>query len=269
MRHSLWSILLLATSGLGAEAPDTKQLHPHLTELNPDWVITADEAYQWASVKNDNLPTLTGSPEWLNYMAFLEQTLAEYGAVDGVKNSWEFERWFTSEDNRQWSLVSDGSAVRVASYGAYSGSTTSEGITADLIYYDHVNPPEDIEGKIVVIPTRPHPSAPFSEDYLINYTFNDYEYATDADTLPAPFEFVEPLRALPLIFGGNWRSVSTRFQEMATQREPSSSMTWPMSAPAGCIPFQSQACTRHPLSYYPEKTAPESSWMQRQGSTRP
>ena len=96
MRHSIWSIILLATSGLGAEAPVTRQLHPHLTELNPDWVITADEAYRWASVKNDNLPTLTGSPEWLNYMTFLEQMLAQHGTVDGVKNSWEFQRWFTS-----------------------------------------------------------------------------------------------------------------------------------------------------------------------------
>ena len=192
MRQSLWSILLLAISVFGAEAPDTRQLHPHLTELNSDWVVAADEAYQWASVKNDNLPTLTGSQEWLNYMAFLEQMLAQYGTVDGVKNSWEFERWFTSEDSRQWSLVSNGAPVRVASYGAYSGSTGSEGITAELIYYDHDNPPEDIEGKIVVIPTRPHPSPPFSEDYLINYAFNDYEYATDAETLPPPFEFVDP-----------------------------------------------------------------------------
>ena len=192
MGRSIWSLLLLATPVFGAGAPHTELLHPHLTELNPDWVITADEAYQWALVKNDNLPTLTGSQKWQNYMAFLEQTLADYGAIDGVKNNWEFERWFTSEDNRQWSLISDGSAVRVASYGAYSGSTDSEGVTAELVYYDHNNPPEDIEGKIVVIPTRPHPQTPFSEDYRINYTFNDYEHATDAETLPAPFEFVDP-----------------------------------------------------------------------------
>ncbi len=62
MRRSLWSLLLLATPGLGAEAPDTELLHLHLTELNPDWVITANEAYQWASVKHDNLPTLTAEP---------------------------------------------------------------------------------------------------------------------------------------------------------------------------------------------------------------
>ena len=167
-------------------------IHPNLNDLRSEWIVTPDEAARWASVKNDNLPTLTGSQEWLNYMRFLEEQLAEYGAVDGVKNSWEFERWYTSEDDSQWSLVSNGAPVRVASYGAYSGATPAEGITAELIYYDHDNPPENIEGKIVVIPTRPHPSPPFSEDYLINYTFNDYEYATDADTLPTPFEFVDP-----------------------------------------------------------------------------
>ena len=167
-------------------------VHPNLIELRSEWIVTPEEAYRWASVKNDNLPTLTGSAQWRNYMRFLEDRLADYGAVDGVKNSWQFERWFTSEDSRQWSLVSDGVPVRVASYGAYSGSTPTEGITAELIYYDHDSPPQNIEGKIVVIPTRPHPSPPFSEDYLINYAFNDYEYATDADTLPAPFEFVDP-----------------------------------------------------------------------------
>ena len=166
--------------------------HDKLTSLDPAWVVTADEGYAWASVKNDNLPTLTGSPEWRNYMAFLEQKLLEYGVVDTWKNSWEFERWDTSDDSRDWSLSSDGAPVRVANYGAYSGSTGPDGITAEMIFYDHDDPPASIEGKIVVIPTRPHPDAPLPEEYLINYTYNDYEYATDADTLPAPFEFVDP-----------------------------------------------------------------------------
>ena len=190
------SVLFALTGSMlaGCNASDSSSatIHPNLTELRSEWVVTPDEAYRWASIKNDNLPTLTGSQEWLNYMRFLEEQLAEYGAVDGVKNSWKFERWYTSEDDSQWSFVSNGAPVRVASYGAYSGSTSADGITAELIYYDHDNPPESIEGKIVVIPTRPHPSPPFSKDYLINYTFNDYEYATNADTLPAPFEFVDP-----------------------------------------------------------------------------
>jgi hypothetical protein len=176
---------------IGCSGEDAHYEH-HLTELNPDWSVTVDDAVAWSTVKNENLPTLTGSPEWLNYLAFLESKLQEYGTVDHFKNSWEFERWDTSDDNTDWSLVSDGADIRVAQYGAYSGSTRPDGITAELIYYDHDNPPESIEGKIVVIPTRPHPQKPYDQDYLINYTFNDYEYATSADTLPPPFEFVPP-----------------------------------------------------------------------------
>ena len=160
--------------------------------LNPEWLVSPEEGYQWSSIKNENLPTFTGSPKWQNYLNFLETKLREYGVVDVWRNSWEFERWYTSDDNADWSLSSDGSNVRVANYGAYSGSTGPDGITGEMIFYDHDNPPESIEGKIVVIPTRPHPSKPYPEDYLINYTFNDYEYATDSETLPAPFEFVDP-----------------------------------------------------------------------------
>ncbi len=204
--------LILAEATSADAASDTP--HPNLLELHPDWIITAEEAYRWASVKNDNLPTLTGSQEWLNYMHFLEGRLAEYGAVDGMKNSWQFERWFTSEDNRNWSLVSNGAPVRVASYGAYSGSTPAEGITADLVYYDHDKPAPDIEGKIVVIPTRRHPSPPFSMDYLINYTFNDYEYATDANTLPAPFEFVDPAESFTFDI---WWQLAQRLDQIPKQ----------------------------------------------------
>lgn len=162
------------------------------TDLDPAWLLTEAEALEWASVKSANLPTLTGSPEWLSYLTFLEEKLTEYGAVDIHKNSWSFERWYTSDDNSDWSLQSNGAPVRVASYGAYSGSTGPEGITSEMIYYDHENPPESIEGKIVVIPTKPHPDPPYDDDYLVNYTFNDYEYATDPDAFPAPFEPVTP-----------------------------------------------------------------------------
>ena len=184
--------LCIALLGLAACEADNSGQHPNLTDIRDDWLVTPEEAIEWASVKHNNLPTLTGSSEWLNYMSFLETTLDTYGVVDGTRNAWLFERWHTSEDSTQWSLSSDGASVRVAHYGAYSGSTGPEGITAELIYYDHENPPESIEGKIVVIPTRKHPNPPYSDNYLINYTFNDYEYATDAETLPAPFEFVPP-----------------------------------------------------------------------------
>ena len=192
MLHKLAALFLPLALILAACSEPGVSYDDKFTNLDPAWVVTADEGYEWATVKNDNLPTLTGSPEWLNYMAFLEEKLLEYGVVDTWKNSWEFERWDTSDDSSDRSLSSDGSPVRVANYGAYSGSTGPDGITAEMIYYDHDNPPESIAGKIVVIPTRPHPEKPYPEEYLINYTYNDYEYATDAETLPPPFEFVDP-----------------------------------------------------------------------------
>ena len=94
-----------------------------LKNLNPEWLVSPEESYQWSSIKNENLPTFTGSPKWQNYLNFLETKLREYGVVDVWRNSWEFERWYTSDDDADWSLSSDGSSVRVANYGAYSGST--------------------------------------------------------------------------------------------------------------------------------------------------
>ena len=191
MKTWIVPVCLFVTGMVGC-ADQEPTYQSSLTNLRSEWLVTPEEALAWASIKNDNLPTLTGSTEWVTYMEFLETTLDTYGVVDGTRNAWQFERWHTSEDGSQWSLSSDGASVRVANYGAYSGSTGPEGITAELIYYDHDNPPESIEGKIVVIPTRKHPNPPYSDNYLINYTFNDYEYATDAETLPAPFEFVPP-----------------------------------------------------------------------------
>jgi len=35
-----------------------------LTNLNPQFLVTEDEAYAWSKAKHDNMPALTGSPEW-------------------------------------------------------------------------------------------------------------------------------------------------------------------------------------------------------------
>jgi len=163
-----------------------------LTRLNADFVVTPEEAYAWASAKDDNLPGLTGSPEWHGWMQDLEQRFGSYGVVDMVHNSWEFERWATSDDATDWSLEIDGEAIAVAFYGAYSGMTGPAGITAELVYYDHDSPPASIEGKIVVIPTRPAPQVPFPPGYRNNYTYVDYEYRTDGETYPELFEYVDP-----------------------------------------------------------------------------
>ncbi len=162
------------------------------TSLDTSWAVTADEGYAWAKVRGDNLPALNGSPEFLSYLTFLEEKLVEYGAVDMHRNTWMFDRWETSFDDSGWSLVSDGTPVRVAHYQANSGNTGPEGITAEMVYYDHDNPPDDIAGKIVVIPTRPHPEPPYDERYIQGFTFNDYEWRANDDTYWELFEFVPP-----------------------------------------------------------------------------
>jgi len=162
------------------------------TTIDPAWAVTADEGYEWALVKDANLPAMTGSPEWNNYVTFLETKLAEYGVVDLQRNSWTFDRWDTADDPSGWTLVSDGQPVRVAHYAANSGISANNGITAELVYYDHDDPPASIEGKIVVIPTRPHPEKPYDHNYLANYTFNDYEWRANEGTYPALYEFVPP-----------------------------------------------------------------------------
>jgi hypothetical protein len=159
--------------------------------LNPEWIISPEELTSWAQVRDDNLPAFTGSTKWRNYLHFLEQTLLEFGAVDIFKNSWPFERWYTSDDATNWSLVVDGKSVQVSHYDAYSGSTGPEGVTAPLVYYDHDDPPQSLKGKIVVFPTIPHPQPPFDDEYLMYSTFNDYEYRSD-DPFGPLFSYIDP-----------------------------------------------------------------------------
>ena len=159
--------------------------------VNTNWVISADELTSWAQMRDDNRPALTGSPKWRNYVAFLEDKLHEYSVVDIFKNRWPFERWYTSDNSTNWSLVSNGQLVSVSHYDAYSGSTGPAGITAQLLYYDHDNPPRSLKDKIVVFPTEPHPQPPFDDDYLMYSTFNDYEYRSDDPFAPL-FTYVDP-----------------------------------------------------------------------------
>ena len=165
------------------------------TNVNTDWIISAEELTSWAQLRDDNQPALTGSPKWRNYVAFLENKLHEYGVVDIFKNRWPFERWHTSDDATNWSLVSDGKSVRVSHYDAYSGSTGPAGITAPLLYYYHDDPPQSLKDKIVVFPTKPHPQPPFDDEYLMYYTFNDYEYRSEDPFAPL-FSYVDPAESI-------------------------------------------------------------------------
>ena len=166
----------------------------YLNHVNPDFMITVDQTYDWHLFKDLGGPTYSGNPAWYRYHEFLNPKFQEYGVVDIVHNSWTYKRWYTSEwpDDTNWTLVSDGQPVRVAHYGANSGSTGPAGITAQLVYYDPANPPVDTAGKILVIKNTPYPDPPYTEAFKSRSTLSDYEYRTDSETFPPIFAKQDP-----------------------------------------------------------------------------
>lgn len=155
----------------------------YLTTINPKFMVTPQEALQWHEYKDKGGPTYSGNSSWKSYMVFLEEKLKQHGVVDITKNTWTYDRWYTSEwpDSSNWTLVSDGQPVKVAHFGAYSGSTGADGITRDLALYTPNTLPESLKGKIVVFRTAPHPAPPFDNSYKEWFTLNDYEYRTSDD----------------------------------------------------------------------------------------
>ena len=166
--------------------------NPNLTKVNASFMITPNEAYDWHVLKDNGGPCFSGNDSWVAFMTFLEDKFNYYGVIDITKNTWSYDRWYTSEwpDKSMWSLISNGLPVTVASYSAYSGSTPDGGVSAELIYYDPVSPPTALAmaGKIVVFKTVPHPVdlwalPPTSAiTYALSFTYQDYEYASNPET---------------------------------------------------------------------------------------
>ena len=152
----------------------------YLTDIRDDWILSESEAIRWHEVKDEKGPALTGNESWHQFVGYVEQQLGEYDVVDIQRNQWTFERWQSSEwpDSSKWSLVSDGETLPVANYGANSGSTGPEGVTAELVYYDSASPPEDIAGKIVVF------SAVVNQAVVEQLADSDYEYRSAYESFP-------------------------------------------------------------------------------------
>jgi len=148
----------------------------------PSRALTPAEALEWHRLK-DALggPTLTGSESWRHFVGFVEDKLREYGCVGFIHNRWSFDRWMTAEwpDTSQWGLTIGDKPVPVASYGANSGSTPDEGITADLEIYDPAKPAAAYAGKLVVF-------QPIVTPQLMSTLDWDYEYASPAVGFPDP-----------------------------------------------------------------------------------
>ena len=79
-------------------------------------MVTADELQHWHVEKAQGGPTFSGSPAWLDHMAFVEAALRERGVVNLTKEDINYRRWFASDepDADDRALTIDGRSVPVA-----------------------------------------------------------------------------------------------------------------------------------------------------------
>ena len=159
-------------------------------KIDPQFMITPDQAWEWNVFKSKGGPTYAGSAGWKRYTDFLASKLEELGAVDFDHVEIPYDHYIVDDwpDRRAHQhdsgvavekLVSDGTPVPVvASYGMTSGSTPKEGVTAQMLYYDPAKPPAEAEiaGKILVFQTAPYPEPPYSNSFLDSFTLTDYEW---------------------------------------------------------------------------------------------
>ena len=183
MRHVVVLSLVCGSVALGATPPESGDL----TRINPKFLITVDEVQKLHASKDAMGPALSGNASWKNFVGIIERRMGAAGAVDVIKNAWTFERWHTTEypDTSGWSLIANGKPVKVASYGANSGSTPESGVTAELVIYDPAAPPASIGGKIVVVQTIPESEKTPPSERIYEYP-GDYMYLSNPETFPDP-----------------------------------------------------------------------------------
>src|SRR6516225_2985302 len=184
-------------------------------KVDPQLMITPDQAFDWNMFKAAGGPTYAGSAGWKRYTDFLVAKMEELGAVDldfieipydhYIVDDWPDRRTHIHDSGVALEkLVSDGSPLPVvASYGMTSGFTPAGGITAPMLYYDPAHPPAaaEIAGKILVFATRPYPSPPYSEAFLDNFTPTDYVWRSPGTWPPL---FTPPPSSLTSSYHGRW-----------------------------------------------------------------
>jgi hypothetical protein len=184
-------------------------------KIDPRFMITPDQAWDWNVFKAQGGPTYAGSTGWKRYTDFLIAKMPEFGAVDldyveipydhYIVDDWPDRRTHVHDSGVALEkLVTDGTPVPVvASYGMTSGSTPPEGITAQMLYYDPAHPPiaEELAGKILVFRTAPYPDPPYSNSFLDNYTLTDYEWRSPGKWAPL---FMPPPTSVTSSYHSRW-----------------------------------------------------------------
>jgi hypothetical protein len=202
---SPWDLATPANAASGGFSP----------QINPHFMITPDQARDWASFKSQGGPTYAGGAGWKRYTDFLISKMLEFGAVDldyveipydhYIVDDWPDRRTHIYDSGVALEkLFSDGTPVPVvASYGMTSGSTPAEGITAPMIYYDPAHPPDNaqIAGKILVFQTAQYPDPPYTESFLDNFTLTDYEWRSPGKWAPL---FTPPPASITSSYHSRW-----------------------------------------------------------------
>jgi hypothetical protein len=197
---------MLMGSAYAGDQDGEHDLSRYLTHINPKFMITPQQAFDWARFKSKIGPTYGGTSGAMEWMNFIETNMQEFGAVDLVIQDMPYNHYIVNDwpDMRTHEygsgvevekLVSDGTPVQVvASYGMTSGFTPATGVTAPMLYYDPSHPPSkaQITGKILVFQTVPYTAAvpnvnpPYNypNSFLTNYTYTDFEYQTPGEWFP-------------------------------------------------------------------------------------
>ena len=207
---------VLTRTSLGAQgAPAAATRGSAFQRINRPFMITPDQALEWASFKARGGPTYAGSVGGKRYVDFLLSKSQEFGLMDiesidvtydhYVVDDWEDRRTHVYDSGvAVEKLVTDGTPVPVvASYGMTSGSTPPEGITAPMLYYDPAQPPSDeqIAGKILVFQTAQYPDPPYDDRFLDNYTLSDYEWRSPGKWHPL---FTPPPASVTSSYHSRW-----------------------------------------------------------------
>jgi hypothetical protein len=184
-------------------------------KINPKFMITPDQAWDWASFKSEGGPTYAGGVGWKRYTDFLISKMPEFGAVDldyveipydhYIVDDWPDRRTHIYDSgNALEKLVSDGTPVPVvASYGMTSGFTPAEGVSAPMVYYDPAHPPDNVQiaGKILVFQTAQYPNPPYTNSFLDNFTLTDYEWRSPGKWAPL---FTPPHTSVTSSYHSRW-----------------------------------------------------------------
>jgi hypothetical protein len=210
IREPLWAQRKAAAKAVAAG--NGKLAFPRIDQK---YMMTPDQAGEWASFKSQCGPTYAGSAGWKRFTDFLISKMPEFGAVDLDYIDIPYDHYIVEDwpDRRTHiydsgvaleKLVSDGTPVPVvASYGMTSGSTPPQGITAPMLYYDPAHPPAaaEIAGKILVFATEPYPDPPYTHAFLDSYTLTDYEWRSPGKWPPL---FTPPPTSVTSSYHGRW-----------------------------------------------------------------